>query len=50
MMANEFEMSIIEELSYFIGLQIKQLKNRTFVSQEHQRHAQEVWHGRCERH
>jgi hypothetical protein len=23
MMANEFEMSIIEELSYFLGLQIK---------------------------
>ena len=27
MMANEFEMSMIEELSYFFGLQIKQLKN-----------------------
>jgi hypothetical protein len=33
MMANEFEMSMIEELSYFLGLQIKQLKNDTFVSQ-----------------
>jgi hypothetical protein len=33
MMANEFEMSIIRELSYFLGLQIKQLKNGTFVSQ-----------------
>jgi hypothetical protein len=33
MMANEFEMSMIEELSYFLGLQIKQLKNGTFVSQ-----------------
>jgi hypothetical protein len=33
MMANEFEMSMIGELSYFLGLQIKQLKNRTFVSQ-----------------
>jgi hypothetical protein len=33
MMANEFEMSTIGELSYFLGLQIKQLKNRTFVSQ-----------------
>jgi hypothetical protein len=32
MMANEFEMSMIEELSYFLGLQIKQLKNNTFVS------------------
>jgi hypothetical protein len=27
MMANEFEMSMIGELSYFLGLQIKQLKN-----------------------
>jgi hypothetical protein len=33
MMANEFEMSIIGELSYFFGLQIKQLKNGTFESQ-----------------
>ena len=33
MMANEFEMSMIGELSYFLGLQIKQLKHGTFVSQ-----------------
>jgi hypothetical protein len=33
MMANEFEMSMIGELNYFLGLQIKQLKNNTFVSQ-----------------
>ena len=33
MMANEFEMSMIEELSYFLSLQIKQIKNGTFVSQ-----------------
>jgi hypothetical protein len=33
MMATEFEMSMIRELSYFLGLQIKQLKNGTFVSQ-----------------
>jgi len=33
MMANEFEMLMIGELSYFLGLQIKQLKNGTFVSQ-----------------
>ena len=32
-MANEFEMSMIGELSYFLGLQIKQLKNGIFVSQ-----------------
>jgi hypothetical protein len=32
MMASEFEMSMIDELSYFLGLQIKQMKNVTFVS------------------
>ena len=32
-MASEFEMSMIGELSYFLGLQIKQLKSGTFVSQ-----------------
>jgi hypothetical protein len=30
MMANEFEMSMIGELSYFLGLQIKKMKNDTF--------------------
>ena len=33
MMAKEFEMSMIGQLSYFLGLQIKQMKNGTFVSQ-----------------
>ena len=33
MMTNEFEMSMIRELSYLLGLQIKQLKNGTSVSQ-----------------
>ena len=33
MMAKEFEMSMIGELSYLLGLQIKQMKNGTFVSQ-----------------
>jgi hypothetical protein len=33
MMANEFEISIIGELSYFLGLQIKQMKDVTFISQ-----------------
>jgi hypothetical protein len=32
MMANEFEISMIGELSYFLGFQIKQLKNGTLVS------------------
>ena len=35
MMANEFEMSMIRELSYFLGLQIKQV---------YQGHNQEVGH------
>jgi hypothetical protein len=33
MLTNEFEMSMIGELSYLLGFQIKQLKNGTFVSQ-----------------
>ncbi|KAG8068859.1 hypothetical protein GUJ93_ZPchr0005g15577 [Zizania palustris] len=33
MMSREFEMSMIGELSFFLGLQVKQLKNGTFVSQ-----------------
>ena len=33
MMASELEMSMIGELSYFLGLQIKQIKNGIFVSQ-----------------
>ena len=32
-MASEFKMSMIGELSYFLSLQIKQIKNDTFVSQ-----------------
>jgi hypothetical protein len=32
MTASEFEMSMIGELSYFLGIQIKQMKNDTFVS------------------
>ena len=33
MMTNEFEMSMIGELSYFLRLHIKKMKNGTFVSQ-----------------
>jgi hypothetical protein len=33
MMAKEFEISMIGELSFFLGLQIKQIKEETFVSQ-----------------
>ncbi|WVZ85921.1 hypothetical protein U9M48_032779 [Paspalum notatum var. saurae] len=34
MMAKEFEMSMIGELTFFLGFQIKQLKERTFNYQE----------------
>jgi len=29
----EFEMSMMEELNFFLGLQVKQLKHETFLSQ-----------------
>ncbi|RVW63430.1 hypothetical protein CK203_058614 [Vitis vinifera] len=32
-MHNEFEMSMMEELNFFLRLQIKQLKERTFINQ-----------------
>ena len=32
-MHNEFEMSMMGELNFFLGLQIKQLKERTFINQ-----------------
>ena len=32
-MKNEFEMSIVRELTYFIGLQVKQLNKEIFISQ-----------------
>ena len=34
MMSREFEMSIIGELTFFLGLQVKQLKEGTFIHQE----------------
>jgi hypothetical protein len=34
MMSREFEMSMIGELNYFLGFQIKQLKEGTFIHQE----------------
>jgi len=32
-MQSEFEMSMMGELNFFLGLQIKQTKNRIFISQ-----------------
>ena len=41
----EFEMSMIGELSYFLSLQIKQLKWYICESRQvYQGHDQEVWH------
>ena len=34
MMAREFEMSMIDEINFFFGFQIKQLKEGTFIHQE----------------
>ena len=31
-MKKEFEMSMVGELNYFLGLQVKQRKNETFIS------------------
>ena len=32
-MSHEFEMSLVGELNYFIGLQIKQLHDEIFITQ-----------------
>ena len=32
-MKNEFEMSMVGELTYFLGLQVKQMKEGIFISQ-----------------
>ncbi|GAA0159517.1 transmembrane signal receptor [Lithospermum erythrorhizon] len=32
-MKSEFEMSMVDELSYFLGFQVKQMNNRIFISQ-----------------
>jgi hypothetical protein len=33
-MSSEFEMSMMDELNFFFGLQIKQTQDRAFVHQE----------------
>jgi hypothetical protein len=33
MMSREFEMSMIDELSFFLGIQVKQIKDGTFICQ-----------------
>ena len=34
LMSKEFEMSLIGELSFFLGFQVKQMKKEVFISQE----------------
>jgi hypothetical protein len=34
MMENEFQMSMMEELTFFLGIQVKQMKQGTFVHQD----------------
>ncbi|KAE8683208.1 UDP-Glycosyltransferase superfamily protein [Hibiscus syriacus] len=44
---SEFEMSMIGELSFFLGLQIKQIKDVIFINEAvRQGYAQEVWTGK----
>ena len=47
MMSREFEMSIIGELSFFLGLQIKQLKEGTLSIKICEGYLEEIWYGRC---
>jgi hypothetical protein len=44
-MTQKFEMSMMGELNYFLGFQVKQLKDDTFISQTkvHTRFDQAVW-------
>ena len=44
-MSSEFEMSLVGELTYFLGLQVKQIGNGTFISQTQifQEPGKEVW-------
>ena len=48
-MHHEFEMSMMGELNFFLGLQTKQLKERTFINQaRYMRYSQKVQHGRSQ--
>jgi hypothetical protein len=49
LMSKEFEMSMIGELTYFLGFQVKQMKDGNFLSQEKytkvQRLVEKIQHG-----
>eukprot|EP00253_Pinus_taeda_P034331 PITA_34331 len=48
-MQKEFEMSLLGELTYFLGLQIQQKEGGIFFisNQVSQTDLEEIWHGRC---
>jgi hypothetical protein len=47
-MMQKFEMKMMGELTYFLGFQVKQLKDDTFISKKiYPRHTQEVWDEGC---
>jgi hypothetical protein len=47
LMSKEFEMSMIGELTYFLGFQVKQMKDGNFLSQRevYQRLVEKIQHG-----
>lgn len=48
-MTNRFEISMMCELKFFLGFQVKQLKERIFMCQtKYTRHVKEVWHEKGE--
>ena len=44
-MQQEFEMSLLGELTFFLGLQVQQATDGIFLSQAN---SEEVWHGRVQ--
>jgi hypothetical protein len=51
-MIQKFEMSMMGELKYFLGFQVKQLQEGTFISQNqvHSRYTYQVWNEGCQTH
>jgi hypothetical protein len=51
-MIQKFEMSMMGELKYFLGFQIKQLQDGTYylLNKVHSRYTQEVWYEECQTH
>ena len=48
-MQQEFEMSLLGELTFFLGLQVHQTADGIFLSQtKYLKQIEEVWHGRMQ--